>query len=106
MLKQYFETEKKQFQWHISDIFDEFYKQIVDVDPSLIIVLANGANGLECVYQAKKYDNNMAVFWFSDDRNFSIQSHRLECAYFAQKPLTAEKLKKAFYRYQSLGYSI
>lgn len=55
---------------------------------------------------AKKYDRNMTVFWFSDDCNFSIHSHRLDCAYFAKKPLTFEMLDKAFYRCKSLGIFI
>ena len=106
LLKQYFENIKKSFQYTVSSYYDEFYKQIVDADPNLVIVLANGANGMECVYQAKKYNNNMTVFWFSDDKNFSIQSHRLECAYFAKKPLTAEKLEKAFFRCENVGIFI
>jgi len=106
LLKQHFKNAKKSFQYTVSAIYDKFYQQIVDADPSIVIVLANGANGMECVYQAKKYDRNMTVFWFSDDQNFSMQSHRLECAYFAGKPLTAEKLEKAFFRCKSLGISI
>ncbi len=106
LLKQYFENVKKPFQYTASSDYDEFYKQIVDADPSMVIVLADGANGMECVYQAKKYNRNMTVLWFSDDQTFSLQSHRLECAYFAEKPLTAEKLDKAFSRCKSLGICI
>lgn len=106
LLKQYFEIEKKTFQCFVSNNYDELYQQIVDIAPSLVIALAEGADGMECVYQAKRYNCDMPVFWFSDDRKFSIQSHRLECAYFAQKPLTAEKLDKAFSRCKSLGIFI
>lgn len=105
-LKRYFESAKKSFQYSVSHDYDELYEQMVDTDPSLVIVLADGANGMECVYQAKKYDRNMTVFWFSDDCNFSIHSHRLDCAYFAKKPLTFEMLDKAFYRCKSLGIFI
>ena len=105
-LKRYFESEKKSFQYSASHDYDELYEQIVDASPSLVIVLADGANGMECVYQAKKYDYNMTVFWFSNDRNFSIHSHRLECAYFATKPLTFEILYKAFRRCKSVGIFI
>ncbi|MBP3554786.1 MAG: hypothetical protein J6K63_04010 [Clostridia bacterium] len=106
LLRQYFEKAKKSFQYTVSDVCDECYKQLVDSDPTLVIVLVNGAMGLECVFQTKKYDSTMTVFWFSDDQNFSMQSHRLECAYFAEKPLTAEKLDKAFFRCKSLGIGI
>ena len=103
LLKQYFDEKKKTFEACVSDRYDELYQQIVDADPTLDIVLADGANGMECVYQAKQYHSDMTVFWFSDDSNFSVQSHRLECAYFAQKPLTAEKLNKAFCRMGAFG---
>ena len=106
LLKEYFENAKKPFRYTASSDYEEVYAQIVDSNPTLVIVLADGANGLECVFQSKKYDRGMTVFWFSDDPNFSLQSHRLECAYFAQKPLTAEKLNKAFSRCSHLGISV
>ena len=106
LLKEYFENAKKPFRYTASCAYEEVYEQIVDSDPTLVIVLADGGNGLECVFQSKKYDRNMTVFWFSDDPNFSPQSHRLECAYFTQKPLTAEKLNKAFSRCSYLGISV
>lgn len=103
LLKQYFGERKKTFEACVSGRSDEAYRQIVDANPTLVIVLADGANGMECVYQAKKYHSDMAVFWFSNDEKFSVQSHRLECAYFAEKPLTAEKLSKAFCRLRAIG---
>ena len=106
LLKEYFENAKNPFRCTVSCDYDEIFAQIVDSDPTLVIVLADGANGLECVFQSKKYDRDMTVFWFSDDPNFSGQSHRLECAYFAEKPLTAEKLNKAFSRCNHLGISV
>ena len=102
-LKQNIESEKRTFHYFMSHDYEEPYQQIVDTVPSLVIVIADGANGMECVYQAKKYNSNLPVFWFSDDRNFSNQSHRLECEYFASKPLTADKLDNAFVHCENLG---
>lgn len=73
---------------------------------SLIIVLADGADGMEAVYTAKKYEPEIVVFWFSNDINFAMQSHRLECAYFSVKPITEEKLAKAFYHCKYIGLQI
>ena len=72
----------------------------------LVIVLADGADGMEAVYTVKRYEPNAMVFWFSNDVGFAMQSHRLECAYFSVKPLTEEKLSKAFYHCKYIGLQI
>lgn len=72
--------------------------EMVDWDPSLIIVAADGAEGMECVYRARERRPRLPVFWFSDDRDFSVQSYRLECAYFSTKPVTADKIRSAMER--------
>lgn len=82
---------------------DDFRVQLVERDPALAIVLADGVAGMEGVYLVRESRPATAVFWFSDDRDFCMQSHRLECAYFSTKPLTAEKIRKAFYQCAHLG---
>ncbi len=75
---------------------EELQMRLVDGISDLVIILADGAKGMEGVYTVKEYDRDLAVFWFSNDRSFALQSHRLDCAYFAVKPLTNKKLIKAF----------
>ena len=75
---------------------EELQMRLVDGNRDLVIVLADGAKGMEGVYTVKEHDRDLAVFWFSNDRNFAVQSHRLDCTYFAVKPLTEKKLTKAF----------
>ena len=82
---------------------DELQQLLVLRKTKLVIVIADGANGMEAVYTAKKYEPNIIVFWFSNDIGFAMQSHRLECAYFSVKPLTIEKLNKAFYHCKYIG---
>lgn len=85
---------------------EAFQKQIIEWDPNLIIVLADRANGMEVVYTAKETRSDIPVFWFSDDEGFGMQSYRLRCDYFAVKPITVEKLKKAFRRCAHIGIRI
>ena len=85
---------------------DELQQLLALGKTKLVIVLADGADGMEAVYTAKGYEPNLIVFWFSNDVRFAMQSHRLECAYFSVKPLTAEKLAKAFYHCKYIGVRI
>lgn len=62
---------------------------------SLLIVLTDGAAGMEGVFLARRIASELPVFWFSDDSQFGMQSHRLDCTYFSTKPITVEKLSKA-----------
>lgn len=89
-----------------ADSRDTLRERIVEWGPNLIVVLANRADGMEGVYTAKETRPDVPVFWFSDDEGFGMQSHRLECDYFAVKPVTAEKLQKAFRRCKHMGIRI
>lgn len=88
--------------FHVDDL-EAFEKSLVDWEPTLLVVLANGAEGMECVYRSKERRPCLPVFWFSDDRDFGIQSYRLDCAYFSTKPVTAEKMHHAIRRCNHMG---
>lgn len=87
---------------HVNDI-EEFEEVLVNWMPSLIIVLADGATGMESVYRSRQRRPSLPVFWFSDDREFGMQSYRLDCAYFSTKPVTAEKIAHAIKRCEHIG---
>lgn len=74
--------------------------------PDLMVVMTPGAAGMEGIYLAKRFHPDVPVFWFSNDPDFCLQSHRLECAYFSQTPMTPEKLKSAFRRCAHVGIQI
>ncbi len=80
----------------IVDDYELIHQSIVDVNINTAIVYENGANGMECVYRIKESNCDIPIIWFSDDNNFAVQSYRLNCAYFGKKPITVEKLQKAF----------
>lgn len=89
-----------------ADSHELLQRQLVDWEPNLIIVLADRSEGMEGVYLAKEIRPGIPVFWFSYDPGFGMHSHRLECEYFAVKPLTAEKIQKAFHRCSHVGVNI
>jgi len=82
---------------------EEFEIILTDWEPSVLVVLADGAKGMECVYRTKETRPNLPVFWFSDDEGFGIQSYRLNCAYFSTKPVTLDKIHHAIHRCNHCG---
>lgn len=86
----------------VTEDFDEFYVESVDYKPDVFIILKKGAKGMEGAYRAKEVNPDGVVLWFSDDEAFGVQSYRLECSYFALKPVTAEKYIHAFGRLKKL----
>lgn len=85
---------------------EDLQQQLVEWDPRVTIVSAPGAGGLEAAYQARATRPCNPVFWFSDDRNFAMQAHRMECMYFSIHPITAEKLNRAFAKCGHMGLRI
>ena len=67
--------------------YESFAKECKTAD--LIIVLADGADGME---------GDTPVIWLSDDEGFGAQSYRLGCTYFHKKPIPLEKLKEALHK--------
>ena len=80
-----------------------FVQQLVGWNPSLVIVLADGADGMECVTQTKLRLPDTPVFWFSDDRRFGMHAYRVNCAYFSVKPVEHKSLGSAFQRCDHVG---
>lgn len=78
-----------------TDDTDKFLELLVSASPNLIVVLCNGASGMERVITARNICADTPLFWISDDKDFGAQSYRLHCSYFMVKPVTVEKLKKA-----------
>lgn len=85
---------------------EDLQKKLKAADVKLVIVLSNGADGMEGVYAVRDCDTQQPIFWFSDDINFAMQSHRLECSYFAIKPLTEDKLFRAMQHCRWTGTKI
>ena len=85
-------------EFRYSHCHDDFREQLPQWKPGLSLVLPNGAEGMEGVFAVKEHHPNSLVFWFSDDQGFGMMSYRLECDYFSVKPVTKEKIIRAFRR--------
>lgn len=94
-------------QHHYSvDDAEEFERVLIDWEPTLIVILFHGAKGMEGAYRARERRPCLPVFWFSDDRDFGMQSYRLNCAYFSTKPITLEKINSAIQRCRHVGIQV
>lgn len=85
---------------------EELQKKLTAKKSKLVIVLSDGAAGMEGVYAVRDCDEQQPIFWFSDDIDFAMQSHRLECSYFAIKPLTEDKMFRAMQHCRWTGTKI
>ena len=79
--------------YRVCQRYESFVKELDTAN--LIVVLANGADGMEGVIAAKNADRDTPVIWLSDDEGFGAQSYRLGCTYFHKKPIPTEKLREA-----------
>ena len=77
---------------------EDFISVLAAEPVDLVLVTADGAGGMEAVGAAHKLRLESPRVWFSNDLDFAVQSYRLDCAYFAFKSITAEKLQKALAR--------
>lgn len=87
-----------------TDIYDIFLSDLSECTPHAIFILIDGAAGMEGVIAVRNLYPQCPVVWISNDKGFGIQSYRLGCAFFAEKPLTKKKIAIAFDRIaQTLG---
>lgn len=98
-----FSEENNQLECRHVSFHDDLQQQLMDWKPCLTVVLSQGASGMEGVYAVKDYHPDSIVFWFSEDHGFAMMSHRLDCAYFSVKPVTIDKLRRAFRRCLHVG---
>lgn len=94
------ELQYRQIQYTHADNFDLLLEILPRIKSDVILVLADGAEGMEGVIASKKLCPDTAVVWFSDDEGFGPQSYRLGCTYFASKPVTEHILSSAFQKYR------
>ena len=86
----------RQKQCTFYDNYDDFLNGIQKAVPELVIITMDGAGGMEGVIAARELHPEAKILWFSNDKAFGPQSYRLNCTYFAVKPITEHILNKAF----------
>ena len=75
--------------------YDRFTAALAQSPPDCVVVAMDGAAGMEAVIAARDLLRSVPVVWFSNDNGFGVQSYRLGCAYFHQKPVSPEVLSTA-----------
>lgn len=97
------EGQRPALQCTCVDDYDDLRRELADRRYDLLIVAADGARGMEACIGARKIRSRIPLFWFSDDRAFGPQSYRMECTYFAVKPVPVHRLCSAFERLGETG---
>lgn len=78
-----------------TDNSDDLLDKLVTVSPELIIIMSDGAFGMERVIATRKLCPDTNLFWFSNDKDFGAQAYRLNCNYFSVKPVIKQKFINA-----------
>ena len=78
--------------------YDGFIAGLGESPPAAVVVMRDGAEGMEGVMAAKSLRPGVPVIWLSDDRGFGAQSYRLGCTFFHSKPVPPETLSLAMER--------
>ena len=78
--------------------YDSFIAGMRCGAPDMVVVMADGAEGMEGVMAAKSLRPGVPVIWLSNDRGFGAQSYRLGCTFFHSKPVPPETLSLAMER--------
>ncbi len=81
-----------------TDVYDTFLSYLSENAPQAVFILIDGATGMEGVIAVRNFYPQCPVAWISNDKGFGIQSYRLGCAFFAEKPLTKKKVAIALER--------
>lgn len=82
--------------------YDLLQRCLIEQEYDIIIITADGANGMEACIAARKMCPNTPLIWLSNDRDFAAQSYRLGCTYFAARPVAQYKLLHALERCQQV----
>lgn len=88
----------RQVTYHYCNTYDDFLQILEQQQIDLMIIAVDGADGMEGVIAARKFQPETKLIWFSNDKAFGSQSYRLNCTYFAVKPITEELLETAVSR--------
>lgn len=80
--------------------YDDFLHMLHTKRHDMVIVLADGAEGMEGIIASQTLCPDTMKIWISNDEGFGIQAHRMNCAYFAVKPITEDMISKACRAYR------
>lgn len=95
------ELQYRHLNYSHTDSYDDFIKLLADQknELDLIVIVSDGASGMEAVMAAKSVSSSVPVVWISDDAGFGTQSYRLGCSFFGVKPMSGEMMVNAIRKY-------
>lgn len=81
--------------------YDKFVQTLDSTNDvyDLVIVVQDGAEGMEAVMASKRVCPDTPVVWISDDAAFGIQSYRIGCTFFGVRPINKEMMADAIHKY-------
>lgn len=94
------ELQYRQVIYTHTDNYDELIDILQLSECDMVMVLADGAEGMEGVMASKNLCPGSSVIWFTNDEGFGAQSHRLGCTFFAIKPITEQMISSAIRCYR------
>ena len=83
--------------------YDDFLLLLRKKTPDMVMVLADGAEGMEGIIASQTICPRAVKIWITNDKGFGIQAYRMNCAYFAVKPITEDLISKAYRAYREAG---
>lgn len=96
------ELQYRTLRYTHTDDYDSFIASLErhrnDLD--IVIVVADGAEGMEGAMASKRLYPDVSVVWITDDSKFGAQSYRLGCTLFAVKPITEHIMANAISKYR------
>ncbi len=96
------ELQYRRIDYTHTDNYDAFIENLHHHHPKfdVVLVMANGAEGMEGVRATRHLCPDQTVVWLSDDEGFGAQSYRYGCTYFGVKPITRNLIAEAIRKYQ------
>lgn len=94
------ELQYRQLNYTHIDNYDGLIDILQSKKIDMVMVLTDGAEGMEGVIASKNLCPGVSVIWFTDDEGFGVQSHRLGCTFFGIKPITKQIISNAIKHYR------
>lgn len=94
------ELQYRRFDYHHARNYDKLIELLPEEKIDVMFATMDGAEGMEGVMVARRICPDMKIVWFTNDKGFGAQAQRLECSYFAQKPVNHRLISRVFQQIQ------
>lgn len=91
-------TAFRRIRYFQTDDYDKFLEYLKAEEYEIIFILMDDEAGMDGVTAVCDSQPNKFILWFSNDKNFVVQSYQLGVTYFAVKPINENILHLALSR--------